>query len=273
MIRLPRPSTNPLAAFPPKGTGRILPAMLFLLAALFTPASSGAETMAAWGELTATGHDIYFSMQIGNQWSEPIVISATNNPEILPTLAGNGREIWIAWTELAGEASRLRFRHFNGAAWDQPAEVPTLMHTNLAPALQTDNQGVVWLVWAGSGNHDDIYSSRWTGSAWTEPVMVNEGDDWPDILPVLTLNQNNMPQVVWKGYNGEKYVEYISTWDGAKWSKERELPPGAGNLAGAGGLNLQLPPFLTSLDQAALFTRNPGEAGRVYHRQELNPLR
>jgi len=74
---------------------------------------------------------------------------------------------------------------------------------------------------AGEGV-DDVFVSRWSGSGWETPVTISSKDQWPDILPVLTLDDNGQPVISWQGFNGEQYVQYQSHWDGSGWSAEAE---------------------------------------------------
>ena len=80
-----------------------------------------------------------------------------------------------------------------------------------------------------------------------------------------------MPRVVWSGYNGDHYVNYVSHWDGSQWIPEQEL---AGETSffrtGADGARRdQLPDFLDNTDQAVLYIKENNNRARVLHREEL----
>ncbi|MEA2115038.1 MAG: hypothetical protein U9P36_06615, partial [Thermodesulfobacteriota bacterium] len=73
------------------------------------------------------------------------------------------------------------------------------------------------------GGLDDVYSVYWTGEEWSEPVKVNRDDDFPDILPEITIGADGGVVVSWQGYNGDQYVTSFSRWNGTGWSPEQEI--------------------------------------------------
>ena len=252
-------------------------ALCLWLAAMVMPChSTEPEIIAllAWGKRTGSDYNIHFSRQVVNgQWSDPIVLASSDNPEILPTMGSNAEgTVWVVWNELTGKGGQLRFRHFRNGIW-QPAEtIQTDTTEDMAPSLIIDGHDVPLLVWAGFNGDDDIYYSRWDGAGWALPKMVNKDDDWPDILPRLSLNEKETPRVVWSGYNGDRYVNYMSQWDGNQWIPEEELTGETSFFrvrADSVLRDQQLPDFLESTDQAVLYIKGDNHRARVLHRKEL----
>ncbi len=186
------------------------------------------KAMLAWSEQDFDGvYNMYFSRQTDDGWSDPLLISATGYPEVLPAIGSNEQgDVWLAWTELQEGTGHIMWCRFSEGRWSDPAVLETQTTSDMAPSIAVDKHGVAWLVYSGSEKKDDdIFVTRWTDSGWTVPVRLNQDDDWPDILPVISIDATGYPIVSWQGFNGRNYVQYQSRRIGSNWSQEKPLEP------------------------------------------------
>lgn len=232
------------------------------------------DAILAWGIMEESGHHIYFSRHSQPGWSPPRQLSFSDEPEILPTLASNAQgEIWVIWTELAGSGGKLKFRYHRNGEWESPMSIQTDTVSDMAPSVIVDYNENVWLVWSGTDHRDDdIFFSRWQNGEWTRPEKVNTDDEWPDILPQISLSASGMPQVTWSGYDGNKYVTFISSWTGSAWSLEQVLHEPDRHLSNSPNRSAEidmaamiadLPDFVTDVNQATIHFRQQGRANTI----------
>jgi len=237
---------------------------IVILLASFPVIASSSDAMLVWAEQDNDGvYHIYFSEQARGNWSEPFLISATANPEILPAIGSDSRgNIWLAWTEMQGVTGHILWSHCVDGSWSEPAVLVTPTEAAMAPFIAVDTSGKAWMVYSGSENKDDdIYATHWNGSTWAMPTMINIDDQWPDIQPIIKIDSNGLPVVFWQGYNGDGYVQYQSHWDGSHWSPERQNGQALKQVSGK-----ENPPDLQieeSVQNLPLFLSNTSQA--VFH--------
>jgi hypothetical protein len=156
--------------------------------------------------------------------------------------------------ELNGATGRIKVLRSTGKKWQKQPDIVSDTQNDWGPSIILDSNGNPWLAWVGfDGTDDDIYYTYWTGNKWKKTLRVNTDDGWPDTLPILYLNKDRIPEVRWSGFNGSKYIQYTSSWNGASWSAERvAINP----FSGPASLQTELPAFLTERTQAALHLRN-----------------
>jgi len=232
------------------------------------------DAILAWGKMEKHGSNIYFSQRTHQKWSEPKRLSFSDKSEILPTLASNTKdEIWVVWTELNNLGGKLQFRHYQNGEWGLPRSIKTHSTSDMAPSAIVDANGDTWLVWSGTDQtDDDIFYSTWKNGHWTSPLRVNTDDNWPDILPQLSLTSTGMPRVTWSGYDGKKYSTFYSHWTGTNWGPEKVSDESVGHLsdsmAKSAGTDMaaiisDLPDFVTDINQATIHFRRQGKANTI----------
>ena len=152
----------------------------------------------------------------------PEMIEESDKLIIVPTLSvKHDGDIYAAWTELNGDQGRIRYKIKRNGVWKSSQELMTATSSDMAPAIAIDTLGIPWIVWSGTDKTgDDIYFSRWIGNQLQPPKRVNSIDEWPDILPSITVDSRKRITVTWLGYNGERYVKYSCYWTGTSWSQE-----------------------------------------------------
>ncbi len=228
------------------------------------------QVLLVWGKEDNLKHNIYLSQQVDGKWSTPIVLASDDHLNVLPTVIKNSNnEVWVVWTGLNNGKGTLQYRHFQNGEWGAVTEIRTSTETDMAPSLQVDAEGVAWLVWAGVDGDDDIYYSHWTEAGWTVPQLLNVDDSWPDILPRLAINKNGQLQVTWSGFNGKRYVDYLSLWDGQRWTPEEELETLPDDEKISTPIIDYLPEFVDDTSQAALYLEKTAGQGDVYYREQL----
>lgn len=228
----------------------------------------------AWGKMENHGSNIYFSQRMHQKWSKPKRLSFSDKPQILPTLASNAKgEIWVAWTELNNFGGKLKFRHYQNGEWDLPKSIESHSTSDMAPSAIVDGYGDAWLVWSGTDQtDDDIFFSRWENGHWTSPAKVNTDDNWPDILPQLSMTGTGMPRVTWSGYDGNKYSTFYSDWTGTNWGPEQvsdepfgRLSDSTTNSAGTdmAAIISDLPDSVTDMNQASIHFHHQGKVNTI----------
>ncbi len=204
----------------------------FSIAALVLPCWTAAastiedRSILVWGEKNNLGnYAVHLSRLRDGQWSGTKVLSSGAGQNILPAVTSDEHgNIWVAWTELQGIYGSIWYSFFSNEKWSVAVMLKTPTSSDIAPSLSVDDNGTAWLVYSGNdGGQDDVYSVHWTGEEWSEPVMVNRDDDFPDILPEITIDEDGVVVVSWQGYNGDQYVTSFSRWNGTGWSPEQEV--------------------------------------------------
>lgn len=235
---------------------RIKIGMIILFSLLFISASAhgeDTEDYIIWTQMETTGISLNLSSKQEGIWSSLIfTVEESQNPIIVPTLSVNPNgDIWVAWTELRGDQGRLRYRIKENGKWGTSDDLITKTTSDMAPSICLDTDGVPWMVWSGTDEtDDDIYASRWLDGQWQAPEIVNEDDGWPDILPIISVDEQNRITVTWQGYNGKRYVQYTTYWTDQGWSPE-EVMDGESKVAQNPAQDI--PEFVPFGSQGAVF--------------------
>ena len=217
---------------------KILSLFVLVVLGLFRPqcvlADDSVETVVkvdkgdiVWSSGDEDTQQIFFSTYHSGKsaWSEPVKVTEDSFRNGHPVIdAGkNGKRI-LVWTAASGSDFIIRYSVGKGDTWSEPAAIPSQLKENLAPSVVIDKAGAAWVVWsANDGGQDEIYFAKNIGENWSIPMRVNNGNDVPDILPVISLNDKGTPQVTWQGYRHDSYVQLQSTWNGEAWLEEVEV--------------------------------------------------
>ncbi len=177
-----------------------------------------------WSESDGENYEIYYSRLEGNLWTQKVQLSNKGFRNISPSISsGTDNITWVVWTAISVSKSHLMYSNYDGKTWSPPTQISTNLSSNTASSIVVDDQNVPWIVWAGfDGQDDDIFFTRWNGYDWDAPLRVNKDDSLPDIMPVIKINKEGIPCVEWSGYDGEKYRNYSSKWNGTGWDEEIE---------------------------------------------------
>lgn len=157
-----------------------------------------------------------------------------NSPPVV--VFDNKKRYFVVWTIRKHDSVQLAFRLIDGNRVKQPNFINPPLRYTMAPHMAVDPSGVIWLTFSGSNsNDDDIYVSSWSDGEWAPPQQVNTDDDLPDVLPVIGVGRTGEVWVRWHSFDGDRYRQYYSSWNGVKWSPEqaRKMPDTIYELANA----------------------------------------
>jgi len=244
--------------------GRIAIGLVFLAATL--PVSAGQRAYLAWTELEGSHYQLFYSKFSSGRWSPQVDLSVSGVSNVAPAVstAPDG-SVWLAWSGVDDEGrSGLWFRVQQNGSWSDAQRVPTGLEYNTGVNLAVAPDGTPWIVWAGDdGSGDDIYFSRWNGAAWDAALKVNRPDGAPDILPVLGFSPSSgQPWLAWSGFDGNRYEQFVSRWNGASWSAERRIDPSRLDALKARRLPAALqtrPAFVSEQAKTALYVPGAGQ--------------
>ena len=190
------------------------------------PASAMASPyVMAWSAPVGSGWEIFFSRYMADGWAPAIQVSVNGNLNLVPTVVADKEDtLWLFWS--SQEKGQFLLYHARVQADDiTESEVDTEQLTNnMAPSALIDESRTLWLVWSGfDGSDDDIFFSKLEDSRWSSPRRVNQDDDSPDIQPLIGLDTDGIPWVVWRGFDNGTYRFFFSKWNGRAWENEKTL--------------------------------------------------
>ena len=199
----------------------------------FVPAStcfaqgvtSNTQVDLAWVEFDGGDLEIFYAYFSDNSWGPKVRLSNNDSVDFRPSISsGTDGTVWVVWSMISGLETHLFYSYFDGVSWIPSAKIITHLTSNLSPSVFVDRNNTPWIVWAGfDGQDDEIYFTRWNGDDWELPMRVNRDDSMPDVLPNIGINPENRPYVIWSGFDGESYRQYISKWTGTEWEDEAEV--------------------------------------------------
>jgi hypothetical protein len=213
-----------------------------------------------WSEDNPNGSIIYFSRYQDGRWQEKTKITSDNELNILPALGSNSKgnhlAVWTTVDENGG--SVLKYSVKTGANWQSSKILSSLFKTNLAPVVIHDMEDRAWVFWAANdGADDDIYATHWENNHWTHPMMINNDNDVPDILPRAALDESNHLVVYWQQLQRDlTYREVAKKFVDGDWIKAQT--DRMGNRRTDHEFNqLTPPPFFNSTSRATFhFPKN-----------------
>ncbi|OQX13198.1 MAG: hypothetical protein BWK76_16535 [Desulfobulbaceae bacterium A2] len=191
-----------------------------LLLTLCTAANAGATAHAAWAEINGQGVEVRYSLQGEQGWSTAQSLSGDAGIHITPAMATDqSGTVWVVWVERGTDGYILHYNAIDNGTVTADGTIPSPCTRNYAPTVLVDESNTLWAAWGGfDGQDEDIYASFWDGVVWSPPQLVHEGNDVPDILPVLGQGDNGHAWISWtKLQNNQSYTVH-ALWDGAAWS-------------------------------------------------------
>ncbi len=222
-----------------------------------------------WAEFDGENYEIYYSSMRDSQWTQKIQLTDNDLTNLYPGISsGNDGITWIIWTALNGTESKLYYSYHNGNSWSYPEEILTNLSSNTSPSILVDNENIPWIVWAGfDGQDDDIYYSKWNGNDWDIPVMINKDNSLPDVLPTIGVNEYGNTWVLWMGYDGETYSNYLKQWNGIGWNDEIVVDNYdlyiKSTLDNELFLISNLPSFIDNQDYASIHVKNSAQVQSI----------
>ena len=182
-----------------------------------------------WTEYNGPNTDIYCSHWNGSSWAEPAKLTDTSTSNFTPSVAqdkdGNP---WVVWTGWDGVNTSIYCRHRQeNGHWAPVAQVDDVdIYSDSAPAITFDSDNKPWVVWCGNdGRDDDIYVSCWEMKHWSSPIMINNDNLTPDIMPAIISDSNNNIIIAWCGFDTDRYKLFCSTKKDKRWSTPKLIIP------------------------------------------------
>jgi len=181
--------------------------------------------IAAWSQIHETGREIFFSRYQSSGWGQALQLSDNGKRNFLPAvISENDGTVWVFWTSEANNQFTLQYVRIRDEVSFAPETIPTQLEQNMAPSALVDRDGTVWLAWSSfDGTDDDIFYSVWEGSRWSHPLRLNTDDYTPDMQPLLGMDADGSPWILWRGFDDGRYRFYFSRWNGADWDPEEAL--------------------------------------------------
>jgi hypothetical protein len=181
-----------------------------------------ADTRIVWSEKENGQFKVFTSRFENDSWSERIQLSLPTQSAVYPSISsGPNGTTWVVWTVLKGNNSDLYFTtSLKEGEWAEPTQIITNLSSNSAAMILVDRTSSPWVVWSGfDGQDDEIFFTRWNGTDWDFPLMINDDNSTPDIIPSLTLNDEGFPVVRWLGFADDGYLLLAKEWNGFSWDE------------------------------------------------------
>ena len=232
---------------------------------VFLPASINAQenqlfadTQIVWSEKENGQSRVFTSRFEKDVWSNRVQLSSPNQSAVYPAISTGPNSItWVVWTVLQGKNSDLFFTtSLEKGGWAEPAQIITNLSSNSAAMITVDRENTPWVVWSGfDGQDDEIFFTRWNGASWDIPLMVNDDNFTPDIIPSMALNDEGFPVIRWLGFAENGYVLLAKEWNGYGWDEivvERSQDPFTPAVPKTDCNLPELPAYIENKEKAAI---------------------
>jgi lysophospholipase L1-like esterase len=177
-----------------------------------------------WTEYEGKNLDIFSSKWNGAEWTSPFRLTDNISYNTTPSVALNkDKNPWVTWTGYDGIKTSIYARYFDGKIWSKAIQVDDVdIYSDNNPSIVVDDTNTPWITWVGSnGKNDDIYVSNWDGKNWAYPVKINSENPVPHIMPIISIDKNNNPIIVWYSYETDKYKLFFSQRLKDRWTEEK----------------------------------------------------
>lgn len=169
------------------------------------------DSVAVWAEKSDGRYVIYSSELIQESWSKPVVVIQSDNKIINVAIGSKSamtqneslpktqlQESIAVWTEVTNTQWKLKYSTADNGIWSPAQALTSLNGENLAATIVHDRQGWPWVFWSSNAlGDDDIYVSRRINGQWSDAEMVNDDNQFPDILPKARIAENGDLVVEW----------------------------------------------------------------------------
>lgn len=179
------------------------------------------EVDVVWSSSDGVKMEIYYSQREGGVWKEPVMVTDDHYDNMYPVIDrdSSGRR-WLFWTAYDRGTTEIHYTTGEGGEW-QPSEIMVSdMATNISPSAVIDQQDRVWLVWsANDGQLDDIMYAYFHSNEWSDPEPVHDPNELPDLLPVVEVDGDGTPMVVWRASRAGQNVTLSSKFIDNDWTE------------------------------------------------------
>lgn len=193
----------------------------FCVSAQASENDTGREIDAVWSQSDGIRPEIFYSHKVSGIWTEPVMITDDYHDNMYPVIDSDssGRK-WLFWTAYDNRRMEIHYTTGQDGQWSETAGLTTENQYNIAPSVIIDKNDVVWLVWSASnGKTEDIFYASNKDGVWTDAQPVHQGNNTPDVLPVIELNSDDLPVITWKNVVEGETIVLTSEWGDDGWSK------------------------------------------------------
>lgn len=195
--------------------------------------SEGTIHMAYHGKKTGNHIFYRYSDDGGQNWSEGVNISNTENVSHYPSIAALGDRIAVAWLEDCkdhqGNDIYLVTSSDGGKTWSKAMDVSNTPGHSAHPVVAIGNGGSIHVAWSDTSEgkkRPDIYytSSANGGESWTRPIDVSKthGVYGPPAMVVDPIG--GMVHIAWADYcSGSNHDIHVIHGMQDTWSKPRDI--------------------------------------------------
>ncbi len=181
-----------------------------------------------WTELSNGESQILASKWDSNKWSEPSLVSQTQQDNIAPSItidpAGNP---WVVWARNQGVESSIYLSRFNGKKWlDEQVLSSSNGRENVTPSIAFGPQGNAIVAWGSVlSRSSDIQVREWNGTKWGKVATLTQEDLKPDMMPAVSFDAKGNALVAWVSLDQTFKAKLASSWkqEDGSWSSENEL--------------------------------------------------
>ena len=199
-----------------------------------------------WSSSDGVKMEIYYSQRENGTWKEPVMVTDDHYHNMNPVIDrdSSGRR-WLFWTAYDRGTTEIHYTTGKGGEWESSEILVSEMSSNLSPSVVIDGQDRVWVAWsANDGQLDDIMYAYFTGTEWSEPELLHDPNELPDLLPVIEIDGDGTPIIVWRASRAGQNITLASKFIEDDWTEPliQEIEPeqDAEDKAGI----LQLPQFI-----------------------------
>ncbi len=200
-----------------------------------------------WSSSDGLKMEIYYSQRKDGVWQEPVRITDNHYDNMYPVIdRDSSGKRWIFWTAYDSGRMEIHYTSGDGEEWQTSELLSSDNKTNISPSVIIDKQDRIWVVWsANDGDLDEIMYSSYQSGVWSDPAFVHEPNDAPDLLPVVDIAGDGIPQVVWRAGRGGKNVTLSSRWIENEWSEPVIMEAEVVNKEDTEEKILELPQFVS----------------------------
>lgn len=126
--------------------------------------------------------------------------------------------IGIVWSDTDGVDEEIFFSSYENDHWAAPIQVSDNDVTDYLPVAVTGNDCRTWVVWSSpSAQGIFLYFRMFFKGSWSDVKPFRTGMK-SNTAPSLLIGPDNLPWVLWAGFDGTDDDIFYSKWTGLSWS-------------------------------------------------------
>lgn len=173
-----------------------------------------------WSSSDGIKMEIYYSQRHKGGWLKPVQVTDDYYDNMYPVIdRDSSGKRWIFWTAYDRGRMEIHYTSGDGEEWSTADVLSSDNKTNISPSVVIDDQDRIWVAWsANNGDLDDIMYAFYQNGFWSDPTTVHDPNEDPDLLPVIEIGGDGVPQVRWQAVRAGENVILLSKWIDNEWS-------------------------------------------------------